>query len=230
MNNPDNLAQQLDILHDRISTVAIESGQNPDKIQLLAVSKKQPLEKLRAAYDAGQRAFGESFIQEALSKIEQLSDKDIHWHFIGRLQSNKISKIARHFDWVHSLSSLDHAKKLSSCRPEDLPPINVCIQVNLSKETSKSGIASDELADLATEIGRCSGLQLRGLMTMPNPMASTEQQQNDYTILNELQQHLNDQGFNLDTLSMGMSNDYPLAIAAGATIIRIGTALFGSRS
>lgn len=229
MDSIDNLTQRLHSVHDRISKSTLQANRSPASVRLLAVSKGQPLVKLQAAYGAGQRAFGESYLQEALQKIASLQHADIEWHFIGRLQSNKIAAVSTHFQWLHSLSSVAHARKLHRSHPADQAPLNVCIQVNLSGETSKSGITERDLEHLADEIAALDGLRLRGLMTMPNPGASAERQRADYQRLRILQQQLNHQGFDLDTLSMGMSADYETAIAEGATIVRIGTAIFGPR-
>ena len=217
-------------MQERIRNAEAAAGRAPGSVELLAVSKTQGGDKIRQAWEAGQRMFGESYLQEAVEKVQQLRDLAIEWHFIGRIQSNKTASIARHFDWVHTLGSLKHARRLHEQRPQALPPLNICIQLNLSGESSKSGISADELAALAAQINDLSRLRLRGLMTMP-PAASSEQEQRDlFSRLRLLKNDLQQQGLPLDTLSMGMSNDMQAAICEGATMVRIGTAIFGARS
>jgi len=199
-------------------------------VTLCAVSKTQPAEAIRAAYHAGQTVFGENYLQEALTKQAQLNDCAIAWHFIGPIQSNKTQLIARHFDWVHSVDRLKIAQRLSDARPPALAPLNICLQVNISEEASKSGASGQELLELALNINQLPHLQLRGLMAIPAPCRDFEQQRDQFRQVRALFEHLNGHGLSLDTLSIGMSGDFAAAIAEGATLVRIGTAIFGARS
>ena len=205
-----------------------------DEVKLLAVSKSQPADKLREAYVAGQTAFGENYVQEAIAKQEQLKDCAIEWHFIGPIQSNKTQLIAQHFAWVHSVDRLKIAARLNEARPKSLPPLNVCIQINSSDEGSKSGVDIASLAILAKEIVQMPNLKLCGLMAIPAPTKDLARQRAQFKIVGDafksLQQQGFAQGFKIDTLSIGMSNDYVAAIQEGATIVRIGSALFGLRA
>ncbi len=223
------LAQRLQQVRTRITTAARAAGRDPATIRLLAVSKKQPLAKLEAALAAGQHAFGESYLQEALPKIAALGDAP-EWHFIGPLQSNKTRPVAEHFDWVQSVDRLRIAERLSAQRPADRPPLDICLQVNVSGEARKAGVAPDELPALAAAVRELPGLRLRGLMTIPARSTDFEQQRVPFRQLRELFGQLLQAGFELDTLSMGMSNDLEAAIAEGATLVRIGTAIFGPRA
>jgi len=198
-------------------------------VTLCAVSKAQSADAMRAAYDAGQTVFGENYLQEALTKQAQLDDCAIAWHFIGPIQSNKTQLIARHFDWVHSVDRLKIAQRLSDARPTELPPLNICLQVNISEEASKSGASGQELLELALNIKQLPRLQLRGLMAIPAPCSDIEQQRDQFRQVRALFEHLNSHGLQLDTLSIGMSGDFAAAIAEGATLVRIGTAIFGAR-
>lgn len=198
-------------------------------ITLCAVSKTQPASVLRDAYTAGQKDFGENYLQEALLKQAELTDCAITWHFIGPIQSNKTQAIAQHFDWVHSVDRLKIAQRLSAARLDSLPPLNICLQVNISHELSKSGASEDEICTLALQISQLPRLRLRGLMAIPAPCEAFEAQRDQFRQVRALFDELNRQGLALDTLSMGMSGDYAAAIAEGATIIRVGTALFGAR-
>ncbi len=197
---------------------------------LVAVSKTQPAEAIRTAYTAGQRCFGENYVQEALDKIEKLCDLDIEWHFIGPIQSNKAKSIARHFAWVHGLDRVKIADALARARPEGIPPLNVCIQVNVSGEASKCGIAPDDALPLARYTLGLPRLRLRGLMTIieNNPDISIQRQQ--FGLLRHLAEQMEAHGISLDTLSMGMSGDFETAISEGANMIRIGAAIFGERA
>jgi len=197
---------------------------------LLAVSKDKSVQQIREAYDTGQRRFGESYIQEALTKIEALSDLDIEWHFIGPVQSNKTKHIARHFAWVHSVDRVKIAQRLHDQRPLSSPPLNICLQINISHERSKQGIDLNELAMLAREIKAFDRLRVRGLMAIPAPTDNFQEQRHMFMQIRQAQQQLITDGWQLDTLSMGMSNDMEAAIAEGATMVRIGTAIFGERS
>jgi len=202
---------------------------NGEEITLLAVSKTFPAAVVREAYAGGQRAFGESYVQEALDKIAALHDLALEWHFIGPIQSNKTRAIAESFSWVHGVDRLKIAERLSAQRPPDMPPLNVCIQVNVSGEHSKSGAAPGEVAQLAQQIAQLPQLRLRGLMAIPAPERELASQRAPFARLRELQQQLNAQGMALDTLSMGMSQDMVAAILEGATIVRVGSAIFGER-
>lgn len=209
---------------------AILAAKRDDEVKLLAVSKAQQPEKLREAYLAGQRAFGENYVQEAIGKQAQLSDCAIEWHFIGPIQSNKTQLIAQHFDWVHSVDRLKIAARLNEARPPSLAPLNICIQINSSEEASKSGVDTASLAILAKEISAMPRLRLRGLMAIPAPSKDLTKQRAQFKIVRDAFMQLQQQGFKLDTLSIGMSDDYVAAIHEGATIVRIGSAIFGPRS
>ncbi|BCF89593.1 MULTISPECIES: YggS family pyridoxal phosphate-dependent enzyme [Paraburkholderia] len=227
---PD-LAHNLDAVHQRIALAAQVAGRDPASIALLAVSKTFPAEDVRAAHAAGQRAFGENYVQESLTKIEALADlrASLDWHFIGPLQSNKTRPVAENFDWVHSVDRLKIAQRLSEQRPEALPPLNVCLQVNISGEASKSGVMPDEALEVARQIAALPRLRLRGLMAIPEPAGDVGQQRVPHRALRELFEKLRADGLELDTLSMGMSGDLEAAVLEGATIVRIGTAIFGAR-
>ena len=223
---PERLAQ----VQRRIAAAAVACGRDPASVQLLAVSKTKPVEAVRAAYAAGQRRFGENYLQDALPKIAALADSDIDWHYIGRIQGNKATEISQHFAWVHGLDSLRHAELLDRHRPARLPPLQVCLQVNLSGEASKGGVDAAGLDTLARAVSTLPHLALRGLMTMPDPHAPAERQRQDFARLHDLLAGLNAGGIAVDTLSMGMSGDMEAAIAEGATIVRIGTDIFGPRA
>ena len=218
----DNIAQ----VSSRIHAAALAAKRDADSVQLLAVSKTQPAEALREAYAAGLRDFGENYLQEALSKQLELADLPLIWHFIGPIQSNKTRAIAEHFAWVHSVDRLKIAQRLSEQRPADLPPLNICIQVNVSGEASKSGCTPADLPALANAISELPRIKLRGLMAIPEPTEDRAAQDAAFAAVQSLQASLN---LPLDTLSMGMSHDLESAIAMGATWVRIGTALFGAR-
>ena len=198
----------------------------------MAVSKTCPAVSVRAAFDAGERDFGENYVQEALAKIAELDDlrAGIRWHLIGPLQSNKSREVATHFDWVHSIDRLKLAQRLSEQRPDGLPPLQVCLQVNVSGEDSKSGVEPRDALALALAVAALPRLQLRGLMAIPEPAADLASQRAPHRALRELMEQLNAAGLALDTLSIGMSADLEAAIAEGATWVRIGTALFGARA
>jgi pyridoxal phosphate enzyme (YggS family) len=200
------------------------------EVRLLAVSKTFPAAAVREAYAGGQVAFGENYLQEALDKMAELSDLPIEWHFIGPIQSNKTRPIAENFAWVHGVDRMKIAERLSEQRPQHLPLLNICLQVNVSGEQSKSGVAPDEVAGLARSVALLPNLKLRGLMTIPSPAADEVAQRLPFAQMRDLLDGLNSQGMALDTLSMGMSHDFPAAIREGATIVRIGTAIFGSRN
>lgn len=224
------IASNMQAVRAAIETAARAAGRNPQDIKLLAVSKTFPEEDIRAAYAAGQRRFAESYVQEAIGKFSGLQSLGIEWHFIGPIQSNKTRPIAEHFSWVHSIERLKIAERLSAQRPENLPPLQVCIEVNISGEASKSGVTPNEVAALAQAVVSLPRLQLRGLMAIPQPDSNPAQQHAAFAQLRRLQTDLINRGIPLDTLSMGMSHDFPAAIAEGATLVRIGTAIFGART
>ena len=223
------IASNLQAVRDAVTAAAIEAGRAPDDVILLAVSKTFAPEAIREAYEAGQTRFAESYVQEALHKIAALQDLPIEWHFIGPIQSNKTRAIAEHFAWVHSVDRLKIAERLSAQRPAHLPPLQICLQVNISEEASKSGVPSGEVAQLAMKAAQLPRLKLRGLMAIPEPGGEVAAQRSAFARLRELCGQLNRQGLQLDTLSMGMSHDFAAAIAEGATIVRVGSAIFGQR-
>lgn len=226
----NEIPERLARVRQRIHAAAVSSGRDPDDIALLAVSKTKPATDVRAAYEAGQQRFGENYLQDALPKMSELSDCTIEWHFIGRIQGNKTADISRHFAWVHGLDRLRHAELLDRHRPSGLPPLQVCLQVNLSGEDSKGGVGEQALRGLAEAVSGLPRLQLRGLMTMPDPHTAPARQRADFARLRTLLEELNAAGLDLDTLSMGMSGDMEAAIAEGSTMVRIGTDIFGPRS
>ena len=205
------------------------AGRHPQSVQLLAVSKTVPADTIRELFSYGQKSFGENYIQEALDKMSVLTDLNIEWHLIGPIQSNKTAKVAQHFAWVHSLDRLKIAQRLSEQRPDSLPVLNVCVQVNLSGEESKSGVAPEEVRALALRIADLPRLRLRGLMAIPSPIDDPILQRSAYHPMQDLLADLRALGLDCDTLSMGMSADLASAIAEGATWVRVGTALFGAR-
>jgi hypothetical protein len=212
-----------------LAKTAAEAGRRPEDIHLLAVSKKQPLEKIITAADAGQRDFGENIVQEGIEKVTKLAERGLCWHFIGHLQSNKTRAVAEHFDWVHSIDRLKTAKRLSEQRPATLADLNVCIEVNIDEEASKAGVAPADVGELARAVAVLPRLRLRGLMCLPAIRDTFEEQRVPFARLRELAEALSRDGLSLDTLSMGMSDDFRAAIMEGATIVRIGTAVFGPR-
>ncbi|MGD9000234.1 MAG: YggS family pyridoxal phosphate-dependent enzyme [Granulosicoccaceae bacterium] len=224
-----DIQQRLNKVRDRIQRAEQTHGRHPGSVQLLAVSKTHPVEAIREAVAAGQRAFGENYLQDALQKIDALTDLELEWHFIGAIQSNKTRDIATHFDWVHTLEREKIARRLSAQRPVHLPPLNVCLQVNISGEASKAGLDPAAVAELAATVSDLPRLRLRGLMAIPQAETDPARQRRAFRALATLQQQLIAGGLLLDTLSMGMSNDLEAAIAEGATIVRIGTAIFGER-
>jgi len=228
-HNLDNLPARLAAIRNTIQAAAAHHGRASDTVTLLAVSKTQPAQAIRAAAQAGQRLFGENYLQEALGKMADLADLDLEWHFIGPLQSNKTRPVAEYFAWVHSVDRLKLAERLSAQRPEGLPPLNVCLQVNISAEASKSGCTLEDLPALARAVASLPHLRLRGLMAIPAPAEGLEAQRLPFRRLREALERLNAEGLNLDTLSMGMSDDLEAAIAEGATLVRIGSAIFGAR-
>ena len=220
------IADNITTVAARIAAAAQAAGRDSASIGLLAVSKTKPAAAVREAHAAGLRDFGENYLQEALGKQAELTDLPLCWHFIGPIQSNKTRAIAEHFDWVHSVDRLKIAQRLSVQRPADLAPLNICIQVNVSGEASKSGCTPADLPALAAAISALPNLKLRGLMAIPEPTEERAEQDAAFATVRTLQDSLN---LPLDTLSMGMSHDLESAIAQGATWVRIGTALFGAR-
>ena len=223
------ILSNLQAVHAAINQAALLSQRDASQITLLAVSKTVPASVIREAYSVGQHAFGENFVQEALDKMRELRDLPLQWHFIGPIQSNKTRAMAENFSWVHSVDRLKIAQRLSEQRPANLPPLNVCVQVNVSGESSKGGVTTDEAEALAHAIAVLPRLKLRGLMAIPAPAAGLPEQRAPFAQMRELLKRLNTAGLNLDTLSMGMSHDLTAAILEGATIVRVGTAIFGSR-
>jgi pyridoxal phosphate enzyme (YggS family) len=215
---------------ERIASACREAGRNPAAVTLLAVSKTFPAAVVREAWLAGQHGFGESYLQEALAKQTELEDLDIEWHFIGPIQSNKTRPIAEHFAWVHAVDRLKIAQRLSDARSPEQPPLNVCIEVNVSGEASKHGIAPNEAESLAAEVAALPRLSLRGFMCIPKASDDPAEQRRAFRQLRELLDRVNSHGMVLDTLSMGMSGDLESAILEGATIVRVGTAIFGRRN
>lgn len=223
------IAQRSQAILSQINNALLAAGRNSADVTLLAVSKTHPAAKLREAYLAGLRDFGESYVQEALDKMQQLADLAITWHFIGPIQSNKTRLIAEHFAWVHGVDRLKIAQRLADSRPHQLAPLNVCLQVNISGETSKAGCTAEELPALAHAVKLLPNLKLRGLMAIPQPTPDINRQRQQFGSLRLLLENLNRQGLALDTLSMGMSDDFISAIMEGSTMVRIGTAIFGQR-
>ena len=228
------ITSNLQAVQQQIADAAHTAQRPPSQIQLLAVSKTFDAHAVLDAARAGQRAFGENYLQEAIDKIaltQQLApDLGLEWHFIGPIQSNKTRQIAQHFAWVHAVDRLKIAERLSEQRPANLPPLNICLQINISGEASKSGATPDQALDLAQQIARLPNLRLRGLMAIPEPLPTLELQRPPYRQMKLLQDQLNEHGLQLDTLSMGMSADLAAAILEGSTIVRIGSAIFGNRN
>ena len=216
------------LLRQQIETAASAAGREPASVQLLAVSKRQPVDAIAELAALGQTRFGENFVQEACAKIAALRDLALEWHFIGRLQSNKTRDVATHFSWVHSVDRVKIAQRLNDQRPPAAAPLNVCIEVNISSEPGKGGVGTDELAGLAAQIRALPRLKLRGLMALPAPTDDIVRQRESFAALARLAASVADNDF--DTLSMGTSGDFAAAIAEGATIVRVGTALFGPRA
>lgn len=224
-----NIKHNLETIKHRIREYEQKYQRTPGSVSLLAVSKKQSPEKIQSAIAAGQTAFGESYLQESLEKKAILNDPNIEWHFIGPIQSNKTKKIAEHFAWVHSVDSIRIAERLNNQRPETLPPLNICIEVNVDNEKTKSGAGPENIHSIIDYCLHLPRVKLRGLMTIPAPKSTFIEQRKSFHELAKLFNQLREKGILLDTLSMGMSDDYEAAIAEGATIVRIGTAIFGAR-
>lgn len=224
------IADKLMQVTARLQQASQQAGRGRDAVRLLAVSKTRPADDIRAAYRCGQRDFGENYLQEALDKQAQLTDLQLSWHFIGPIQSNKTRPIAQAFDWVHSVDRLKIAQRLSDQRPDGLPPLNICLQVNIDDEATKSGVAPAELPALAKAVSQLPRLKLRGLMAIPTPTDDPAQQRQAFRRLAQLMTETNlSQTLQMDTLSMGMSGDLEAAIAEGATWVRVGTDIFGAR-
>lgn len=224
------IATNLQAVRTRIAAAASAAGRTPESITLLAVSKTKPLADVLAAAAAGQSAFGENYVQEGCEKAAATVDRSLEWHFIGPLQSNKTRLVAEHFAWVHSVDRLKIAERLSAQRPTDLPPLQVCVQVNVSGEASKSGCTPAEALALCQAVAALPQLRLRGLMAIPEPADDAAAQRAPLRRLRELYESIRAAGLPLDTLSMGMTHDLEAAIAEGATIVRVGTAIFGERN
>jgi PLP dependent protein len=222
----------LQAVKQRIAAACVQAGRDPGNVHLLAVSKTWPESAVRAAAGAGQNAFGESYVQEALPKMVALADLGLEWHFIGPLQSNKTRPVAENFAWVHSIERLKIAERLSAQRPAHLPPLNVCVEVNVSGETSKSGCTLAEAPALCRAVAALPHLKLRGLMAIPEPSVDEKSAlaRRHFGEMRALYDALKTEGLPLDTLSMGMSHDLEAAIMEGATIVRVGTAIFGERN
>ena len=230
-SEPSQANDKLAAVRARLQAAAQHAGRGERDVQLLAVSKLQPSEKIRALYTAGQRAFGENYVQEAEGKIAELADlSDIEWHLIGPLQSNKTRGVAETVQWVHSIDRLKTAERLSAQRPESMPPLNLCIQVNISGEASKSGCALDHALALIQAVSALPRLRVRGVMGMPEPDIGEAATRSQFMLLARLFAEAKTLVPTLDTLSMGMSDDLEIAVACGSTMVRVGTALFGARS
>jgi len=224
------VTENLRKIRDLLAESAIEAKRDPATVKLLAVSKKQPLEAILEAAADGQRDFGENYVQEGLDKIAAAGSDDLVWHFIGHLQSNKTRAVAEHFDWVHTIDRLKVAKRLSAQRPPSLGPLNVCLQVDIDNEASKSGAPVDAIPGLARDVVGLDNVRLRGLMCLPRQRNGFEAQREPFRRMRELADAVRADGIDIDTLSMGMSGDFRAAIFEGATIVRVGTAVFGPRN
>lgn len=226
----EDIAANLEKIRNRIAAAEQRYRRDPGSIRLLAVTKARSAAEVRTALAWGQLDFGENYLQEAVTKISSLDNPEICWHFIGPIQANKTRAIAENFTWVHSIDRIKIARRLNDMRPEGLPALNVCIELNIDNESSKSGIMPSELSDFAAEIQTLPRLTLRGLMAMPKQSEDFEQQRNSFRRLYTLYTQLKSESFPLDTLSMGTTSDMDAAIAEGSTMVRIGTAIFGPRS
>jgi pyridoxal phosphate enzyme (YggS family) len=226
---PQFSAERLAAVRARIESAARRAGRAPASVRLVAVSKQQPAQSVRAAAAAGQRAFGENYVQEAAGKIEALADLPLEWHFIGQLQANKTRAVAESFQWVHTLDRLRVAERLSAQRPHHAAPLDVLLQIRLADEPGKGGVSPAELPELAAAVAGLPRLRLRGLMCLPPPVTGEDEQRRPFRQLRELLEDLVARGHALDTLSMGMSDDLEAAILEGATLVRVGTAVFGPR-
>jgi pyridoxal phosphate enzyme (YggS family) len=227
--NPQNLPAVLREVRERVAQAAAAAGRNAQSVTLLAVGKAQPVELLATAAECGVTDFGESYLQEALAKIAALRSRALTWHFIGRIQANKTRPIAAAFSWVHGVDRLRVAERLAAQRPRQAPPLNVCLEVNIAGQMSKGGVMPAEVPALAAAVSRLPCLTLRGLMCIPPEETEPARQRAWFARLRGLRDDLNAAGYSLDTLSMGMSADFEAAIEEGATIVRLGTVLFGAR-
>lgn len=228
-NQSHNIAENLQQIQQNISRFSQQYNRLPGEVRLLAVSKTKPVNDIRAAFNAGQRLFGENYLQEAIEKISDLNELSIEWHFIGAIQSNKTKDLAENFSWVHSVDRLKIARRLSQQRPSTLPPLNICLEVNISQEDSKAGFSLSELEAAADEIDSLPHLNLRGLMAIPAKVDDITEQRAIFSKMKRALQKLQIKHPKMDTLSMGMTNDMEAAIAEGSTMVRIGTAIFGAR-
>lgn len=226
------ILQQLQSVHDKIAAAAVAAQRSATDVQLLAVSKTKPIADILMAYSAGQRQFGENYVQEAIDKIQTLasSHSDICWHLIGPLQSNKTRVVAEHFDWVQTVDRLKIAERLNAQRPAHLPPLNICLQVNISREANKSGVLPQEVATLAEQLSSLPNLRLRGLMAIPEATPDHDKLTTQLLELQQLFDRMAQNNPQIDTLSVGMSQDLDIAVACGSTLVRVGTAIFGSRN
>ena len=227
----NNTSQNLQTIQQRIAQACAKAGRSVREVQLLAVSKTFGLDAITLAISAGQMAFGENYVTEAVTKIQQLAPlyPYLQWHMIGSIQSNKTKTIAQHFQWVHSVDRLKVAQRLSGQRPQGLPELQICLEVNVSKQSSKSGLMPEEVKAVALQVAQLPQLKLRGLMCIPEPAEGINAQRRPFALLRQLQEDLQKAGLPLDTLSMGMSDDLEAAILEGATIVRVGRAIFGQR-
>ncbi|WP_394182693.1 YggS family pyridoxal phosphate-dependent enzyme [Marinomonas posidonica] len=230
LSHADQVTENLFQVRQQVEQLAIDAGRDQASVRILAVSKTKPLADIQAAYQSGQRAFGENYVQEAFDKYHALSElTDIEWHFIGPIQSNKTRQIAESMDWVHSIDREKIARRLSEQRPDNMPTLQVCIQVNISGEESKSGILLEQLPAMVALVQSLPNLQLRGLMAIPAPQQSFATQCQVYQPLQQAFLELSESDSMIDTLSIGMSGDLPAAISSGSTMVRVGTAIFGAR-
>ncbi len=223
------IQKKIKEINKLMESIALEANRKPEEIKLLAVSKKQSIQKIIDAYDAGQRDFGENFVQEGLSKIKEMRELNITWHFIGHLQNNKTKVVAEHFDWIHTVDNLKTMQRLNDQRPKSLRPLNVCLQIKIDNEISKFGMDASEIPEFISFCSKLKRISLRGLMCLPAFRTEFEEQRKPFKTLKKLADKLRENGFNIDTLSMGMSGDYRAAIFEGSTIVRLGTTIFGER-
>lgn len=227
--SPPDIDARLRIVRERVAGAARDAGRQPDDVRIIAVSKQQSVMAITTALKAGQLEFGENFLQEALPRLEALAGEPVIWHFIGAVQSNKTRGIAERFQWVHTVDRVKIARRLAGQRPYHAGPLDICLQVRLADEAGKAGVAPGDVESLASEVAGLERLRLRGLMCLPPPETDPRRQRVHFARLRELHESLRARGFALDTLSMGMSDDYPAAVREGATLVRIGTAIFGAR-
>ena len=224
------IKSRIESVRNNITQAISKFARTENSVQLLAVSKTRTPDEITTAYNCGQTCFGESYLQEALQKIEHLKDVAIEWHFIGKIQSNKTRQIAENFDWVHSVDKLKHAQRLNDQRPDSMSPLNICLQINIDNEESKGGVDPEDAAELIQQVNQLPRIQLKGLMAIPSPTDDLDKQRVPFRKLRELRDRLTTDNMRLETLSMGMSGDIEAAIAEGSTIVRVGTAIFGPRN